>query len=118
MKPVTVDELVSVFRANHISLRNEHGCSSPPLLAEASNMSVNPKREETVNAREGDVICTIEPVSKSAQVRRRHYSGDQMTYLTALNVVCAVFPSDDVHASRQIGSAEQALHKLVLRHSR
>jgi len=118
MKPVTVDELVSVFRANHISLRNEHGCSSPPMLAEASNISDNPKRGETVNAREGDVICTIEPVSKGTQVRRRHYSGDQMTYLTTLNVLCAVFPSDDVHSSRQIGNAERALHQLALRHDR
>jgi hypothetical protein len=116
---VAVAELVSVFRANHISLRNDRQCVSPPILAEASNGSgVSVKRGERITAREGDVICTIQPDSKGKRVRRTHYSGDQMTWLNALNVLCAVFPSDGVHAARQIGNAERALHQLVLRHER
>jgi hypothetical protein len=119
MEPVAVAELVSVFRANHISLRNDHECVSPPILAETSNGSgVSVERGERITAREGDVVCTIQPGSKGKRVRRRHYSGDPMTWLDALNVVCAVFPSDDAHAARQIGNAERALHQLVLRHER
>jgi hypothetical protein len=118
MKPVTIAELISVFRANHISLRNDHECSSPPMLAEASNGSgVSVKRGERITAREGDVICTVEPNSTGLVVGRRHYRGD-MTWLNALNVLCAVFPSDDVQAARQIGNAERALRQLVLRHNR
>jgi hypothetical protein len=119
MKPVTVADLVSAFRANHISLRNDHECVSPPILAEASNGGgVSVKRGAMISAREGDVICTIQPDSTGVVVTRTHYRGDQMTWLSALNVVCAVFPSDDVHAARQIGNAERALHQLVLRHER
>jgi hypothetical protein len=119
MERVAVAELVSVFRANHISLRNDHECVSPPILAEASNGSgVSVKRGESITAREGDVICTIQPDSTGVVVTRTHYRGDQMTWLSALNVLCAVFPSDDVHAARQIGNAERALHQLVLRHER
>jgi hypothetical protein len=119
MKPVTVADLVSAFRANHISLRNDHECVSPPILAQASNGGgVSVKRGAMISAREGDVICTIQPDSTGVVVTRTHYRGDQMTWLSALNVVCAVFPSDDVHAARQIGNAERALHQLVLRHER
>jgi hypothetical protein len=119
MKPVTVTGLVSVFRANHISLRTEHGCSSPPILAEASNNTGGTgPRQAQITAREGDVLCSILPRSTSSRVQRARYSGDAQTYVQVLNVVCAVFPSDDIHAERQIGNAKRALNRLVLRHKR
>lgn len=50
--------------------------------------------------------------------RRPRDVGEQHTWLDALNVVCAVFTSDDANAARQIGNAERALHQLALRHER
>jgi hypothetical protein len=117
MHPVTITELVATFRANHISLHKEHDCLSPPILAQASNgnPAEGPAAEE-ITAREGDVICTIDPRSIGRKIDRSHYSGEQQTYLSVLNVVCAIFPSDDAHAARQIARVERALEELVRLH--
>jgi hypothetical protein len=117
MSPITIADLVTTFRANHISLHNEHECSSPPSLAQASNGSPaeGPSAEE-ITAREGDVICTIEPRSIGRKIHQSHYSGEQQTYLSVLNVLCAIFPSDDAHAARQIARVKHALHDLARLH--
>jgi hypothetical protein len=114
MQPVTITDLVTTFRANRISLHNEHQCASPPSLAQASNgnPAEGPSAEE-VTAREGDVICTIEPRSIGRKVSQSHYRGDQQTYLSVLNVLCAIFPSDDTHAARQTARLSHALQELV-----
>lgn len=117
MTPVTVKELVSTFRANHVSLKDEHSCSSPPYLAEASNADVAVgARQEHVTAQQGDVVCTIDPDSHGVRVRRVHYSGDAMTWVSTLNVICAVFPSDDAHAAAQIGAVQRSLRALARIH--
>jgi hypothetical protein len=117
MKPVAIRELISTFKANHVSLHDQHSCESPPFLAEAANDngSVGPRQEQII-AREGDVFCMIDPVSHGVRLRRVHYSGDQMTWVSTLNVICAVFPSDDAHATAQIGAVERSLRALVRRH--
>ena len=117
MSPITIAELVTTFRANHISLHNEHHCSSPQSLAQASNG--NPAEgpsAEAITAREGDVICTIDPRSIGRKIDRSHYSGEQQTYLAVLNVLCAIFPSDDAHAARQIERVKHALQELARHH--
>jgi hypothetical protein len=64
--------------------------------AEASNDTgdIGPDQQQ-ITAREGDVLCDIQPRSTGSPVRRAHYSGDAQTYVQVLNVVCAVFPSDE-----------------------
>jgi hypothetical protein len=117
MKPVTIAELIGTFRTNQISLRNEHSCPSPPILAEASNMRVaSGPRQQQISAREGDVICTIQPRSTGPKVRRAHYQGDAQTYVQTLNVVCAVWPSDNAQAATQIDNVARGLRQLARLH--
>ena len=117
MEPVTIAELIRTFNANQISLRNEHSCSSPPILAEASNMRVaKGQRQQQISAREGDVLCTIQPPSAGSKVRRAHYQGDAQTYVQTLNVLCAVWPSDDAQAATQIDNVAQGLRQLAHLH--
>jgi hypothetical protein len=117
MKPVAIGELISTFKANHVSLHDQHSCVSPPFLAEAANDSgAVGARQEQITAREGDVYCMIEPDSHGVGVRRVHYSGDPMTWVSTLNVICAVFPSDDAHATCQIGAVQRSLRALVRLH--
>jgi hypothetical protein len=117
MKPVAIRELVSTFKANHVSLHDQHSCESPPFLAEAANDNGSTGlQQQRIIGREGDVDCMIEPVSHGVRVRRVHYSGDQMTWVSSLNVICAVFPSDDAHATGQIGAVQRSLRALVRLH--
>jgi hypothetical protein len=117
MSPITIADLVTTFRANHISLHNEHECSSPPSLAQASNGSpAEGPSAEAITAREGDVICMINPRSIGRKTHQSHYSGEQQTYLSVLNVLCAIFPSDNAHAAGQIARVKHALQELARLH--
>jgi hypothetical protein len=119
MTPVTIEELVSTFQANDVSLHDEHSCLSRPSLAEATNDDGSiGARQELITAQQGGVVCTIEPDSHGARVSRVHYSGDPMTWVSALNVICAVFPSDDAHAAPQIRAVERSVRALVRLHSK
>jgi len=117
MRPVTVRELVRVFRSNGVSLHVESGCMSRPILAQARNVSSgSPERDRAVERREGDVLCMIEPSSVGNVVTRARYPGDAQTYFHSLNVLCAVFPSSDAHAAEQIGRVERAMDELLRTH--
>jgi hypothetical protein len=116
MAPVKPKELISVFRKHGVSLARE-GCSSRPSIAQASNMTTHYlSQEEAITKREGDVICHLEPGLIGPSVRRIRYEGEQETRLDALNVACAVYPSDDAHAEQQITRVLRALAELVRRH--
>jgi hypothetical protein len=117
MSPVVMSELVSTFRANRVSLQDEHSCSSPPSLGQASNTAAGVgSSQKRITAEQGDVVCTIEPDSVGARVRRVHYSGDEQTWVDALNVECAVFPSDASMANTEIEAVERSLRALVRLH--
>jgi hypothetical protein len=117
MTPVGIEELISKFRANQVSLREEHTCTAPSYLAEAANEhgSVGARQQE-ITARQGDVYCMILPASHGVRVRLVRYPGDPMTWVSTLNVLCAVFPSDDAHAASQIEAVERSVRALVRLH--
>src|SRR4051794_26733658 len=89
MTPGDVSALRSTFRSSGITLEDDGRCTSPPSLAELSNTRVTGGAEQTaINAREGEVICTIEPDSIGRKIDRAHYPGEDQTYLSVLNVSC------------------------------
>ena len=112
--PVTLRELVDAFRDESISLEpNALSCelSTGP---HATNMGPDGiSSEPAVVKAEGRVLCFLGQGGTSRTVNAVRYQGDQETGVSALNVLCTVYPSSPHRESAQVGRVKAALGRLV-----
>lgn len=117
--PVTLAKLVSVFRANGVTLDiDRRGCERPaydPHLPGATN--AGPSGLEPlpgVYRREGHVLCDVArvPHASNREVETVKYPTDEETQVGVLNVGCSVYPSDEESEATQIALVQAALEAV------
>jgi hypothetical protein len=118
--PVTVAKLVDVFRARGITLAvDEDGCTEwarenggPRVVAASNAPSASGAGSKQVLRREGLVVCRVDSVGSVRTVDTVTVA-DPETAFTALNVHCAVYPSDAGGERAQVARLRGAMHALV-----
>ena len=114
--PVTVSELVTVFRENGISLEvNQRKCRTPASTRpDATNAGPSGlARRQEVDRKEGAVLCHVGPKLTTESVEVVKYPTDEETHLTALNIQCSVYPYDAAREREQVARVETALRAMV-----
>jgi len=71
------------------------------------------ERDDRVAAEEGSVLCDLWESGDDPRVRGERYPTDQETYLHALNVRCAVYPSSASREAEQVNRVRAALKAVV-----
>lgn len=115
-RPVTIARVVAAFRKHGITLDiNVRDCEHPSLssLDVTNGGPTGLKNNPSVTAREGTVQCRVRNRNYGRRVNVTKYSTDTETYLDALNVDCAVYPSDKRSEARQVRRVKRALEELV-----
>ena len=118
-EPVDVATLVRVFRAHGVSLeRNTVKCADPdssePVATNAGPTGAS--SDDTVEQREGFVLCRVEESGADHPVRVIKWPGDEETYVDGLNVLCSVYPWDAAAEERQVRRVREALDALYASH--
>jgi hypothetical protein len=120
--PINVQTLVRVFRAKGISLDVDvRKCMDPNRTSpDATNLGPGGlDGDERITREQGDVLCDLwekpgeRVVGEERKVLVTHYRTDTETYVSVLNVSCAVYPSSAEAEERQVSQVKSALEALV-----
>jgi hypothetical protein len=112
--PITLASLVRTFQDNGVSLEvNERSCRLE-MKAEATNLGpTGLARDDEVAETEGDIFCGVGYKNVGMKIRVVKYSGDEETYIDALNVNCSVYPFDVASEDRQVRRLKRAFEALI-----
>jgi hypothetical protein len=117
--PVTLAELIRVFRANGVSLSmDDDTCRASPrerrnaALPDATNAGPS-GLDDAADAREGTVFCSVGDRSGGAEVRVTKYETDTESSVDAFNVYCTIYPSSADREAAQIARLKRALRALA-----
>ena len=117
LRPITAERLVEVFQSNGISLEIDRTVcedSSHPTIAKATNAGPNGlDSEPEVLREEGFILCDLGSESTGRGVSRTQFDGERIRSVSAMNMSCAIFPSDEANAERQVAQLERALRAVV-----
>ena len=117
--PVTLAELVKVFRANRVTLDiDESACletsSEPGGAGDATNAGPSGlETNEAIKRVEEHVLCTAYTSGSNRQVVVNKFVNDVVTHVGALNVGCSVYPSDGTAEEAQVERVRKAFAALV-----
>lgn len=119
--PVTVQELVDVFREHGITLDiKEQTCGKPEgkkvagFDSDATNAGPDGlDQPDERELREGYVLCDVADAGFTAKVRVVKYATDTETYITAANVHCAIYPHSTAHEAAQVGRLKNAMESVA-----
>jgi len=115
-KPVALEELVRIFRANGITLDvNQRKCEEhEPTEPDATNAGPRALvRNDAVWEKEGDVLCEVGSLGDRRQIVATKHSTDDETNLRVLNILCTVYPSDQASEAAQVAQVKNALEAVV-----
>jgi hypothetical protein len=115
-RPVTLAQLVSVFRANGISLDvNVRKCGRPgSSRPDATNSGpTGLESREDVDRREGYVLCDVGPREATRELEVERDPSGEVIELRFLNVACEVYPSNEARALEQVGRVVDAMRALA-----
>lgn len=109
-KPVTLQELVDVFRANGITLAiDTRACRDPDGVPDASNSELTEELEQS----EGHILCGLEDTNAGKAVEVTKHDSDYETRLRVLNVECAIYPFSRATYAEQVAQLNKALEAVA-----
>jgi hypothetical protein len=117
--PVTLAELVEVFRASGISLsiserpcrENDFGAGSDATNHGEPGLDGEEARKR--DSREGSVLCGVGEQGAGEKVEVVKYDSDYETHLSVLNVDCSVYPHSRPVYDEQVARVKRALEAVV-----
>jgi hypothetical protein len=112
---VTLAQLVTVFRANGVTLDVDvRKCERPDSTRpDASNSGPSGlESSEEVDRREGYVLCDVGSRATTRQIEIERQPSGEVTELRYLNVACEVYPSSAAREREQILRVAEALRAL------
>ena len=111
---MTLEQLVSVFRENGISLESNALACEVYMVPNATNMGPDGvSSKPSVVQTEGRILCLFKKESEGPTVYSKRNPEDTETRLAALNVRCTVYPSDAARERSQVARVDRALRQLV-----